>query len=171
MHIVRDDKDTQLIWLGISQKTSGVFTERSPLWRTSFSYILICLISPSFGALKGTSPSTSKDATRVARVDAPQSTPLVVLEQSLGATTALVIPLERKRKSHKEEEKSSSKRSRRDGSIARPLPSGVFNPEFNVSHNTNFHMNSTERAVMEPPSEGEVTNIVLKLSTRATMLS
>lgn len=83
---------------------------------------------------------------------------MVNLEQSSGAAIATAIPLvEKKRKSHKAGERSSSKRNSCEGSVPRPLLGSVFSLAFNASHKTNFDMNSTERVVVEPLSEAEVT--------------
>lgn len=134
-------------------------TSRDP-WPPSFSRAAT--------VAKSRPPITVVEAT--VAVNAPQPTSVVILEQSSGVAIASAIPLERKRKSHKEGEKSSSKRSRREGSHSRPLL-GVFSPEFSVSHKTNFHMNSTERTVVEPLSKVEVTNVVHELATQMAMLS
>lgn len=62
-------------------------------------------------------------------------------------------------------------KNQQDVGVARPLPGGIFSTKFNVSHRTNFHMSSLHRLVVEPFSEAEVTNVLLELSTRASMLA
>ncbi|KOM52593.1 hypothetical protein LR48_Vigan09g125200 [Vigna angularis] len=65
--------------------------------------------------------------------------PVVDLEPSTGTTpTTVVVPSEKKRKS-KEGEKSSSKRSRREGSSLRPIPVGVLDPEFHLVAHMRSH--------------------------------
>lgn len=71
---------------------------------------------------------------------------MVDLEQ-LSKTVAVVVvpPPEKRKRSHKEGERSSFKRKRCEGSAPIPLPGGMFGTEFHVSHKSNFHMNSAER--------------------------
>ncbi|KOM57381.1 hypothetical protein LR48_Vigan11g041400 [Vigna angularis] len=85
-------------------------------------------------------PSSRTEATGAAEAGQPQPSPIIFLEQSSEAITTLTVPLDRKRKAHKEGDKPSSKKNWKEGSSARPLP-------------------------------GEVTNAMLELSTRASMLA
>ncbi|BAT92910.1 hypothetical protein VIGAN_07177700 [Vigna angularis var. angularis] len=112
-------------------------------------------------------PPTSK----VTVVIAPQPTLVVDLEHSskTAHATAVVPSIEKKRKT-KEGEKSSSKRSRREGSESRPIPDGVFDPEFHVGSHANFHLSSTQPAIVEQMSEGDLINVALELTTRGAML-
>ncbi|WVY95420.1 hypothetical protein V8G54_034508 [Vigna mungo] len=88
------------------------------------------------------------------QVEVPEDTLVVNIDQSAEAAAAVFIPpLERKKRSHKEGEKSSSKRSKREGSAPRPLSDGVFRPKFLVGHKDNFHMNSSEHAIVKELSE------------------
>ncbi|KOM48346.1 hypothetical protein LR48_Vigan07g205000 [Vigna angularis] len=59
----------------------------------------------------------------------------------------------------------------KEGGAGRPLLGGLFIPEFNASHKINFHMSSLHRLVVESLFEAQVTNAILELSTRASMLS
>ncbi|WVZ25933.1 hypothetical protein V8G54_004477 [Vigna mungo] len=70
------------------------------------------------------------------------------------------IPLEQKRKS-KEGDKSSSKCSRREGSVSHPLRAGVFDPEFNAGSRVNLYSSSSQRAVIEPLSKEELLSASL----------
>ncbi|KOM55373.1 hypothetical protein LR48_Vigan10g126500 [Vigna angularis] len=72
----------------------------------------------------------------------------------------VVSPLEKKKKSHKEGEQSSLKRSRRLGGSPRHLTGGIFRPEFHVSHKPKFHMSSSEHAIVGQLSEKNITNVV-----------
>ncbi|KOM49248.1 hypothetical protein LR48_Vigan08g007500 [Vigna angularis] len=78
---------------------------------------------------------------------------------------------EKKKRSHKKGEKSSSKRSRREGSTLRPLSGSVFGIKIHIGQKANFHMNSAEWSVIDKMSEKEITNATLELSSRATMLN
>lgn len=99
---------------------------------------------------------------------------LVVNLESLGAPIIVVVQADpfsfkKKRKSRKGE-KSSSKRSRREGSVPRPLPGGLFEPAFHVGEWVDFRMSSSQRAAVEPMSEKDLTNVALEFTTRGAML-
>ncbi|KOM41283.1 hypothetical protein LR48_Vigan04g148100 [Vigna angularis] len=104
-------------------------------------------------------------------VPTPQNPPIIHVEPSLEVAGTSAQPLQRKRKAHKEGDKSASKKNRREGSVPQPLPHGVFSPEFSISHKTTFHMSSTHRSLIKPLSESELTNAMLKMSTRAALLA
>ncbi|XP_052724695.1 uncharacterized protein LOC128194072 [Vigna angularis] len=116
-------------------------------------------------------PSSSGAATTGVATAGQPTTPIVFLEQSSKAATTSALPLERKTKAHKEGDKSSSKKNRKKGSSTRPLLGEHFSTEFNVSHKTNFHMSSLQRTLVEPLSEGKVTNATLELTTRVSMMA
>ncbi|KOM55778.1 hypothetical protein LR48_Vigan10g167000 [Vigna angularis] len=106
------------------------------------------------------------------RVGTSQSTLVVELDQS---SPAVVVPLPMKEKgrkrSHKEGEKSSSKRSRRDGGTPWPLPSTIFQTEIHIGQKANFRTSSSDWDIVEKMSEKEITNAALELSCRSTMLN
>ncbi|KOM57406.1 hypothetical protein LR48_Vigan11g043900 [Vigna angularis] len=52
-----------------------------------------------------------------------------------------------------------------------PLPGGIFSPAFNMSDRAKFHMSSSQRALIEPLSEVELTNAMLEMSTRTSALA
>ncbi|KOM29693.1 hypothetical protein LR48_Vigan746s000600 [Vigna angularis] len=73
--------------------------------------------------------------------------------------------------------RSASKKARKDKGkekervLAVPLPGGVFSPDFSMSDRAKFHMSSSQRALIEPLSELELTNAMLEMSTRASALA
>ncbi|KOM54932.1 hypothetical protein LR48_Vigan10g082400 [Vigna angularis] len=85
-------------------------------------------------------------------------------------TVVVAQPTTKKRKS-KEGEKSSSKRNRRGGSSPHPIPASVFDSEFHVSSRMNFHMSSSQHAVVEPLAEGDLINATLELTARGAILT
>ncbi|KAG2399317.1 uncharacterized protein HKW66_Vig0082010 [Vigna angularis] len=119
----------------------------------------------------------------------PHNLSHVFLDPSSKAATTSAQPLVRKRKDHKEGERSASKKGRKEkegsssrfaskkgrkgkeGSSSWPLPNDIFSPEFNISDRTNFHMSSTHRSLIEGLSEPVLTNAMLEMSTRATSLA
>ncbi|BAT92848.1 hypothetical protein VIGAN_07169400 [Vigna angularis var. angularis] len=103
---------------------------------------------------------------------APQPTSVVDLEPFVKTVPiALVVPSTKKKRKSKEGEKSSSKRSRREGSVLRPIIADVFDPEFHVSSCVTFHMSSSQRVVVELMSERELINAILELTARGSMLT
>ncbi|KOM29680.1 hypothetical protein LR48_Vigan743s001300 [Vigna angularis] len=78
---------------------------------------------------------------------------------------------------HKDKEASSSwsasKKARKgkEKAPSPPVPGGIFSPAFNMSDWTKFHMSSSQRALIEPLSEVELTNAMLEMSTRAASLA
>ncbi|KOM37445.1 hypothetical protein LR48_Vigan03g082700 [Vigna angularis] len=78
---------------------------------------------------------------------------------------------------HKDKEASSSRsatkkaRKGKEKVPSPPLPGGIFSPAFNMSDRTKFHMSSSQRALIEPLSEVELTNAMLEMSTRAASLA
>ncbi|KOM34813.1 hypothetical protein LR48_Vigan02g096300 [Vigna angularis] len=105
------------------------------------------------------------------QVEVLHPTSVVNLEQSFSAAIAMVVPLVEKKRKTKEREKSSSKRSRREGSVPRPISGTIFDVEFHVSHRVNFHKNSSQLAMLEPLFERDITNTALELSTQAAKLT
>ncbi|KOM30955.1 hypothetical protein LR48_Vigan01g051000 [Vigna angularis] len=108
--------------------------------------------------------------------------PLGVVTVASEAATASEVPLVRKRKDPPVEgrkdkgassSRSASKKSKKgkEKVPSAPLPGGVFSPAFNMSDRTKFHMSSSQRALIEPLSEAELTNAMLEMSTRATSLA
>ncbi|KOM39947.1 hypothetical protein LR48_Vigan04g014500 [Vigna angularis] len=107
---------------------------------------------------------------------------VVFVDPSSEAATASAAPLVRKRKDpmgegHKDKEASSSRsaskkaRKGKEKVSSPPLPGGIFSLAFNMSDQTKFHMSSSQRALIEPLSEVELTNAMLEMSTRATSLA
>ncbi|KOM32903.1 hypothetical protein LR48_Vigan01g245900 [Vigna angularis] len=92
-------------------------------------------------------------AGRAPGVDPVPSLEVVFVDPSSEAATASAAPL------GKEKVPSA------------PLPGGIFNPTFNMSDWTKFHMSSFQRALIEPLSEVELTNAMLEMSTRAAFLA
>ncbi|WVZ07078.1 hypothetical protein V8G54_020424 [Vigna mungo] len=105
-------------------------------------------------------------------VNQPQPEPVhVTTVQSSESPLESVVPLERKRKS-REEGNSSSKRSRRSRSSSLiPLPAGVFDSAFDTSSRVDFRASSSQRAVIDPLSEGELLGAVVELMTRGVILA
>ncbi|KOM56661.1 hypothetical protein LR48_Vigan10g255300 [Vigna angularis] len=112
----------------------------------------------------------------------------VQVDPSSEAATASVDPLTRKRKGpaaegRKDKEgsssRSASKKARKGKGKEKdrervptiPLPGGVFSPEFSMSDRAKFHMTSSQRALIEPLSELELTNAMLEMSTRTSALA
>ncbi|WVY95090.1 hypothetical protein V8G54_034178 [Vigna mungo] len=87
--------------------------------------------------------------TQTTRVVQPDPIPVTVLDQSSGTTTESKVLLERKRKS----KEGGSKQSRHEGKTPLVhLPAGV-----------DFHASSSQRAVIEPLSEGELLSATVEL--------
>ncbi|KOM48410.1 hypothetical protein LR48_Vigan07g211400 [Vigna angularis] len=112
----------------------------------------------------------------------------VQVDPSSEAATSSVDPLTRKRKEpaaegRKDKEgspsRSASKRGRKgkdkekgwERVPAVPLPGGIFSPAFSMSDRAKFHMSSSQRALIEPLSEVELTNAMLEMSTRTSALA
>ncbi|KOM37306.1 hypothetical protein LR48_Vigan03g068700 [Vigna angularis] len=112
----------------------------------------------------------------------------VHVDPSSETATASVAPLVRKRKDpaaegRKDKEgsssRSASKKARKGKKKEKdkervpsvPLPGGIFSPAFSMSDRTKFHMSSSQRALIEPLSELELTNAMLEMSTRAASLA
>ncbi|KOM34862.1 hypothetical protein LR48_Vigan02g101200 [Vigna angularis] len=106
----------------------------------------------------------------------------VLVDSSSEAATASVAPLVRKRKDpagegRKDKEVSSSRsaskkaRKGKEKVPSAPLPGGIFSSAFSMSDRTKFHMSSSQRALIEPLSEGELTNAMLEMSTRTASLA
>ncbi|KOM49775.1 hypothetical protein LR48_Vigan08g060200 [Vigna angularis] len=110
------------------------------------------------------------------------------VDPSSEAATASVAPLIRKRKDpaaegRKDKEgsssRSASKKARkgkdkekdRERVPAVPLPGGIFSPAFSMSDRAKFHMSSSQRALIEPLTELELTNAMLEMSTRTSALA
>ncbi|KOM30532.1 hypothetical protein LR48_Vigan01g008600 [Vigna angularis] len=104
------------------------------------------------------------------------------------AATVSADPLKRKRKDPAAEgrrdkegssSRSASKKARkgkdkekdRGKAPAVPLPGGIFSPAFSMSDRAKFHMSSSQRALIEPLSELEMTNAMLEMSTRTSALA
>ncbi|KOM28756.1 hypothetical protein LR48_Vigan583s000700 [Vigna angularis] len=104
------------------------------------------------------------------------------------AATVSADPLKRKRKDSASEgrrdkegssSRSTSKKARkgkdkekdRGKAPAVPLPGGIFSPAFSMSDRAKFHMSSSQRALIEPLSELELTNAMLEMSTRTSALA
>ncbi|KOM28052.1 hypothetical protein LR48_Vigan492s001600 [Vigna angularis] len=129
---------------------------------------------------------SSSPGNRAPGPEIPANLVAVHVDPSSKAATASVAPLVRKRKDptshgHKEKEASSSrsaskkarkgKEKEKEKAPSVPLPGGIFSPEFSMSDRTKFHMSSSQRALIEPLSELELTNAMLEMSTRATSLA
>ncbi|WVY94010.1 hypothetical protein V8G54_033098 [Vigna mungo] len=80
-----------------------------------------------------------------------QAMPRPILEAKVSS-----LRLNEVERKSKEGDKSSSKRSRREGSVSHPLPASVFDHEFHAGSRVNFHASSSQRAVIEPTSEEEL---------------
>ncbi|KOM57372.1 hypothetical protein LR48_Vigan11g040500 [Vigna angularis] len=135
---------------------------------------------------KGVGANSSSARERVAPI--ALSPPIIKYPSSKAATTS-TQPFIRKRKGHKEGEKSASKKGHKEkegsssrsaskkackgkeASSSRPLPDRVFSSTFNMSDQTNFHMSSTHHALIESLFEAELTNTMLEMSTRAASLA
>ncbi|KOM43727.1 hypothetical protein LR48_Vigan05g133200 [Vigna angularis] len=94
---------------------------------------------------------------------------ILVVELSSAEAVPNILPV-KKRKS-KEWEKSSSKRSRREGSVPHLILGGRFGPDFTIGDCVDFCMSSSQRAVVEPLSEKDITNVALEFATRGAMLT
>ncbi|KOM51795.1 hypothetical protein LR48_Vigan09g045400 [Vigna angularis] len=136
-------------------------------------------------------PTVPRPPSAGAKVSIPESQPemaAVQVDPPSEAATASVDPLARKRKDpaaegRKEKEgsssRSASKRARkgkdkekgRERVPAVPLSGGIFSPEFSMSDRAKFHMSSSQRALIEPLSELELTNAMLEMSTRTSALA
>ncbi|KOM41414.1 hypothetical protein LR48_Vigan04g161200 [Vigna angularis] len=112
----------------------------------------------------------------------------VHVDPSFEAATACVALLVRKRKDpvvegRKDKEGSSSRSASKKACKGKekekdkervpsmPLPGGILSPAFSMSDRTKFHMSSSQRALIEPLSKLELTNAMLKMSTRVASLA
>ncbi|KAG2399404.1 hypothetical protein LR48_Vigan04g136600 [Vigna angularis] len=136
-------------------------------------------------------PPTSK--TGGSNIEVPPPNPQPELEAALvgplsEATTVSADLLKRKRKDPATEgrrdkegssSRSASKKARkgkdkekdRGKAPALPLPGGIFSPAFSMSDRAKFHMSSSQRVLIEPLSELELTNAMLEMSTRTSALA
>ncbi|KOM31999.1 hypothetical protein LR48_Vigan01g155500 [Vigna angularis] len=87
----------------------------------------------------------------------------VQVDPSSEAATTSGAPLRARKGKEKEKD--------RERTPAIPLPGGIFSPAFSMSDRTKFHMSSSQRALIEPLSEVELTNAMLEMSTRAASLA
>ncbi|KOM56904.1 hypothetical protein LR48_Vigan10g279600 [Vigna angularis] len=145
---------------------------------------------PPAGASSGRVPPTDKAGGSGAKVSGSSLPPELAAVQvgpTSGAAMTSADPT-RKRKDptaegRKDKEgsssRSASKKARKDKGkekdrervLAVPLPGGVFSPDFSMSDRTKFHMSSSQRALIEPLSELELTNAMLEMSTRTSALA
>ncbi|KAG2381216.1 histidine-containing phosphotransfer protein [Vigna angularis] len=145
---------------------------------------------PPAGASTGRVPPTDKaggSGVKVSGSSLPPELAAVQVGPTSGAAMTSADPT-RKRKDptaegRKDKEgsssRSASKKARKDKGkekdrervLAVPLPGGVFSPDFSMSDRTKFHMSSSQRALIEPLSELELTNAMLEMSTRTSALA
>ncbi|KAG2389826.1 uncharacterized protein HKW66_Vig0178990 [Vigna angularis] len=143
-------------------------------------------ITPKVGV-----PPTDKSGGSNIKVPPPNPQPelaAVQVDPLSEAATVSVDPLKRKRKDPAVEgrrdkegssSRSASKKARkgkdkekdRGKAPAVPLPGGIFSPAFSMSDRAKFHMSSSQRALIEPLSELELTNAMLEMSTRTSALA
>lgn len=85
-----------------------------------------------------------------------------------------VVPVDpsssKKKRKSKDGDKSSSKKSRQEGNVLRPIPSGLFDPVFDVGDQVDFCMSLSERAAVEPMSEVDITDDALEFTSCGAML-
>lgn len=80
-------------------------------------------------------------------------------------------PSRKKKKSHREGERSSSKRNRRDGNDSvPPLPGGVLSTEYNVGRCVDFHMGTEHRAILESMSGSMLLDAIFEMSSQAASI-
>ncbi|KOM55869.1 hypothetical protein LR48_Vigan10g176100 [Vigna angularis] len=145
---------------------------------------------PPAGASTGRVPPTDKaggSGVKVSGSSLPPEVAAVQVGPTSGAAMTSADPT-RKRKDptaegRKDKEgsssRSASKKARKDKGkekdrervLAVPLPGGVFSPDFSMSDRAKFHMSSSQRALIEPLSELELTNAMLEMSTRTSALA
>ncbi|KOM55765.1 hypothetical protein LR48_Vigan10g165700 [Vigna angularis] len=145
---------------------------------------------PPAGASTGRVPPTDKAGglgVKVSGSSLPPELAAVQVGPTSGAAMTSADPT-RKRKDptaegRKDKEgsssRSASKKARKDKGkekdrervLAVPLPGGVFSPDFSMSDRTKFHTSSSQRALIEPLSELELTNAMLEMSTRTSALA
>lgn len=107
---------------------------------------------------------------RVGEIAQPDPVQAIVV-QSFEPPPESAAPFEQKKKS-KEDGKPSSKRSYRSGSSSLvPLPTGVFDPAFDAASRVDFRPNSSQQAVLESLSEGELLRAAVELMSRGVMLA
>ncbi|KOM48628.1 hypothetical protein LR48_Vigan07g233200 [Vigna angularis] len=75
------------------------------------------------------------------------------------------------RSASKKARKGKDKEKDRGKAPVVPLPGGIFSPAFSMSDRAKFHMSSSQRALIEPLSELELTNAMLEMSTRTSALA
>ncbi|KOM45849.1 hypothetical protein LR48_Vigan06g115500 [Vigna angularis] len=137
---------------------------------------------PPTGASTGRVPPTDKaggSGVKVSGSSLPPELATVQVGPTSGAAMTSADPT-RKRKDptvegRKDKEgsssRSASKKARKDKGkekdrervLAVSLPAGVFSPDFSMSDRTKFHMSSSQRALIEPLSELELTNVRAEL--------
>ncbi|KOM49181.1 hypothetical protein LR48_Vigan08g000800 [Vigna angularis] len=133
------------------------------------------------------------DKTGGSNIKAPPPNPqpelaAVQVDPLSEAANVSADPLKRKRKDSASEGRrdkegssshSASKKARkgkdkekdRRKAPAVPLLGGIFSPAFSMSDRAKFHMSSSQRALIEPLSELELTNAMLEMSTRTSALA
>ncbi|KOM25241.1 hypothetical protein LR48_Vigan62s001800 [Vigna angularis] len=55
--------------------------------------------------------------------------------------------------------------------MSRPLPGGVWDPSFNLSHKIDFNLDDSEKKVVESMTEQQMTDAMLELASRTTMVA
>ncbi|WVY89730.1 hypothetical protein V8G54_035244 [Vigna mungo] len=107
---------------------------------------------------------------RVSEQQPPPKVQLIIVHSSESPPDS-EMPLGRKRKS-RAEGKSSSKKSRRSGSPSSiPLPAGIFDSAFDVASRLEVQASSSQRAVIEPLSEGELYAAAIEIMARGVMMA
>lgn len=119
---------------------------------------------------EGTSQPQPAPATRI--LPSPNVNVLTEVA-SHSAPIDASTPTQKKRKSRKDGDRSSSKKNHREGSASTPscpLPGGVFSTDFNVGRRVDFHMGSTHRAILDGLSGSALMDAIFEMASRTALM-
>ncbi|KOM45228.1 hypothetical protein LR48_Vigan06g053400 [Vigna angularis] len=107
------------------------------------------------------------------RMPVPTTGP-VVIAVSVDETVAVEEqPLVRKRKGNVVDTSGVASKKKKDtvDETARPLPLGVWDPSFTLSHKVDLNLDDSEKKVVENMTEQQIADAMLEMTTRAQMLA
>ncbi|KOM31885.1 hypothetical protein LR48_Vigan01g144100 [Vigna angularis] len=117
--------------------------------------------------------SSSKRTQGHQRAQVELAGPVVHVVSTDETTVADEQPLVRKRKGKVGDTSGAVSKKRKDtvDETARPLPLGVWDPSFTLSHKVDLNLDNSEKRVMESMTEQQMADALLEMTTRSQMLA
>lgn len=144
-----------------------------PLGKTVLGVLTTETVAESTPADFGEGTSQPQSAPIVTRVPPSPNVHVSTEVASQSAPVDASTPTHKRRKSRKEGEGTSSKRSRCEGSTSvppYPFPGGVFSTEFNVGRRVDFHMGSIHRAILDELSTSALVEAIFEMASRTASM-